>query len=468
MISTNCNRVTGRRAFRPLTTLFQALGTGSYMRTSLIFGVSLLSVMWSVQSARAGCTPYIPPDAYKIQLVMPAQPVDGPTEAAFQVGVKLTMERCQHCNLKSIMLPIEFNPYLTEFLGFLPNTALSSKIKTTLYPSSEWYSGFAHVGFSFVTNAQCLSTRVPAEGLLLGNFKFRARSTPAIYGPISVAPLMRPNQFPPYFAAEVFTAVNPYFPPGNPNHCYSDTSLYAPASEVTLAGSGGLAAINPSVMGDINNNGILDQGDRAVIASFPFDAAYLYANVCHKWECNFLKIDFDGDGHITPTDLAIFDQAFAGAASSSSESSGGQSSSAASSSAASSSAPGWAKGDMNCNGAVSADDITPFTLALSNPAAYKRQYPFCDILNGDMNGDGMLSYLDVDAFVQLIQGGGSGSGVNSIVDPQSTPAPGGEITGQPAGTDSIKAIKKQIKKTKNRAAARKLKKLLAILQQRMA
>jgi len=57
-------------------------------------------------------------------------------------------------------------------------------------------------------------------------------------------------------------------------------------------------------------------------------------------------------------------------------------------------------GDMNCNGVVNTLDITPFTLALMDPAAYQQQYPDCDIMQADLNGDGLVNNFDIDYFMQ--------------------------------------------------------------------
>ncbi|MGD8451938.1 MAG: hypothetical protein PVJ57_08975 [Phycisphaerae bacterium] len=59
-------------------------------------------------------------------------------------------------------------------------------------------------------------------------------------------------------------------------------------------------------------------------------------------------------------------------------------------------------GDMNCDGVVNNFDISPFVLALTNPAAYATAYPECDILNGDCNGDGVLNNFDISPFVGLL------------------------------------------------------------------
>ena len=53
---------------------------------------------------------------------------------------------------------------------------------------------------------------------------------------------------------------------------------------------------------------------------------------------------------------------------------------------------------MNCDGRRTWSDIDPFFLGISDPAAYATQFPKCDILNGDMNGDGALNGADIDSF----------------------------------------------------------------------
>jgi RHS repeat-associated protein len=47
-------------------------------------------------------------------------------------------------------------------------------------------------------------------------------------------------------------------------------------------------------------------------------------------------------------------------------------------------------GDLNCDGVVNGSDISPFTLALTNPEAYHEQYPNCDLMHADIviNGGG--------------------------------------------------------------------------------
>lgn len=61
-------------------------------------------------------------------------------------------------------------------------------------------------------------------------------------------------------------------------------------------------------------------------------------------------------------------------------------------------------GDMNCDGSVDILDINPFTLALSDPAAYDAAYPNCNRNNADVNDDGNVDVLDINPFVALISG----------------------------------------------------------------
>jgi hypothetical protein len=65
-----------------------------------------------------------------------------------------------------------------------------------------------------------------------------------------------------------------------------------------------------------------------------------------------------------------------------------------------------AMGDLNCDGYITVGDVGPFVLAVTNPAEYAQQNPYCDPLNGDINQDGMLTVSDIGLFVtMLVQGG---------------------------------------------------------------
>lgn len=59
-------------------------------------------------------------------------------------------------------------------------------------------------------------------------------------------------------------------------------------------------------------------------------------------------------------------------------------------------------GDLNCDTAVSAQDISPFVTAITNPAAFAEQFPNCDIGLADINGDGFVSVGDISPFVNLL------------------------------------------------------------------
>jgi 1,4-alpha-glucan branching enzyme len=59
-------------------------------------------------------------------------------------------------------------------------------------------------------------------------------------------------------------------------------------------------------------------------------------------------------------------------------------------------------GDLTCDGIVDFDDINPFVLAISDPAAYQLAYPTCNILNGDCNGDGLVNFDDINPFVVIL------------------------------------------------------------------
>jgi hypothetical protein len=62
-------------------------------------------------------------------------------------------------------------------------------------------------------------------------------------------------------------------------------------------------------------------------------------------------------------------------------------------------------GDLNCDGTVTAFDIDPFVLALTNPAGYTVLYPCCFRNLADINGDGKIDAFDIDPFVDVLTGG---------------------------------------------------------------
>ncbi|TWT45279.1 hypothetical protein RAS1_17010 [Phycisphaerae bacterium RAS1] len=68
----------------------------------------------------------------------------------------------------------------------------------------------------------------------------------------------------------------------------------------------------------------------------------------------------------------------------------------------------WLDGDCNCDGQVNITDIGAFNLALSDPAEYETTYPGCTLVTADANNDGSVDVLDINPFVDLLLGGGSG------------------------------------------------------------
>ncbi len=61
-----------------------------------------------------------------------------------------------------------------------------------------------------------------------------------------------------------------------------------------------------------------------------------------------------------------------------------------------------APGDLNCDRRVDFQDISPFVLALSDPAGYTAAYPSCNISLADINGDGVVNFDDINPFVALL------------------------------------------------------------------
>lgn len=59
-------------------------------------------------------------------------------------------------------------------------------------------------------------------------------------------------------------------------------------------------------------------------------------------------------------------------------------------------------GDMNCDCAVSLDDVQPFALALIDASAYTGQHPLCSISNADINMDTTVDGSDITGFVGLL------------------------------------------------------------------
>lgn len=61
-------------------------------------------------------------------------------------------------------------------------------------------------------------------------------------------------------------------------------------------------------------------------------------------------------------------------------------------------------GDMNCDGALDFDDVAPFVLALTDPAAYAVAFPACNIDDADMNGDTFENGDDLQMFFNALIG----------------------------------------------------------------
>jgi hypothetical protein len=62
-------------------------------------------------------------------------------------------------------------------------------------------------------------------------------------------------------------------------------------------------------------------------------------------------------------------------------------------------------GDMNYDRRVDNFDITPFVMALADPAEYQAHYPGLPYeFLGDVNEDGAFDNFDITPFVQLLTG----------------------------------------------------------------
>ncbi len=61
-------------------------------------------------------------------------------------------------------------------------------------------------------------------------------------------------------------------------------------------------------------------------------------------------------------------------------------------------------GDLDCDGDVDFDDISPFVLALSGQAGYEAQFPDCHWLNADCDEDGDVDFDDISPFVAILAG----------------------------------------------------------------
>jgi hypothetical protein len=76
-------------------------------------------------------------------------------------------------------------------------------------------------------------------------------------------------------------------------------------------------------------------------------------------------------------------------------------------------APAWlaamppvTSGDLNCDGFVDFDDISPFVRALVSQSTYEARHPNCRWLNGDIDGNGDVNFDDISPFVKCLVAGG--------------------------------------------------------------
>ena len=66
---------------------------------------------------------------------------------------------------------------------------------------------------------------------------------------------------------------------------------------------------------------------------------------------------------------------------------------------------GFAKGDMNCDGAVDGADIEPFFFASSDPVGSQAAFPGCNLTNADINGDASVDGADIEPFFECLSSG---------------------------------------------------------------
>jgi acetyl esterase/lipase len=60
------------------------------------------------------------------------------------------------------------------------------------------------------------------------------------------------------------------------------------------------------------------------------------------------------------------------------------------------------RGDANCDGALTFDDIDPFVDALLGEESFIADHPDCNWYHADCNADGRVTFDDIDAFVALL------------------------------------------------------------------
>jgi len=134
------------------------------------------------------------------------------------------------------------------------------------------------------------------------------------------------------------------------------------------------AQVPCAIRGDLNCDEVVDCDDITPFATALTDPN---AYVLQYPNCPIMNADINQDGYITFADINPFLELL-------------------------DEAP--IKGDMNCDKCVNSLDVDPFVLALSNPCLWKQTYPGCSILNGDCNGDGLVTFADINCFVDLLNG----------------------------------------------------------------
>ena len=77
-------------------------------------------------------------------------------------------------------------------------------------------------------------------------------------------------------------------------------------------------------------------------------------------------------------------------------------------------------GDMNCDGFVTFDDITPYVTAVVSKEDYYAAYPECNYYNGDFDGTGDVNFDDINPFVDAVVAGGYGEEIGTWLGADTT------------------------------------------------
>jgi hypothetical protein len=64
----------------------------------------------------------------------------------------------------------------------------------------------------------------------------------------------------------------------------------------------------------------------------------------------------------------------------------------------------YSRGDMNCNGAIGAEDVGFFVEALLDPVAFNAAHPNCGSIQADINQSGVADGADIQQFVNVLLG----------------------------------------------------------------